>query len=65
MRVTSGSDVAALGGLLETSAYTSEQSHGGPPVLIALDHITCMEEDAHRCSAVKTVRSIERTGYVL
>jgi hypothetical protein len=45
-------------GLLETSEYTVEQSHGVPPVAVVLDHTTLTEEDSCGYSPVKTVRSI-------
>src|ERR687896_1188347 len=48
-------------GLLETSEYTLEQSHGVPPVSVVLDNATLMEEDACGYSSVKTVRSIGLT----
>jgi hypothetical protein len=46
-------------GLLETTQYTLEQSHGVPPVSVACDNTTLMEEDACGYSSVKTVRSID------
>jgi hypothetical protein len=46
-------------GLLETSEYTLEQSHGVPPVSVVLDNTTLMEEDACGYSSTKTVRSID------
>jgi hypothetical protein len=50
--------VLRLLGLLETTPYTLEQSHGVPPVSVACDHTTLMEEDACGYSSIKTVRSI-------
>ena len=45
-------------GLLETTQYTLEQSHGVPPVSVVLDHTTLTEEDSCGYSSIKTVRSI-------
>jgi hypothetical protein len=47
-------------GLLETTQDTLKQSHGAPPVSVALDHTTLKEEDSCGYSSVKTVRSIEQ-----
>ena len=47
-------------GLLETTQYTLEQSHGVPPISVAGDNTTLMEEDACGYSSVKTVRSIDK-----
>src|SRR2546423_5821953 len=49
-------------GLLETTQYTLRQSHGVPPVSVALDHTTLKEEDSCGYSSVKTVRSIVLTN---
>src|SRR5439155_18252450 len=46
-------------GFLETMKYILEQSHGVPPVSVALDHITFKEEGSCGYSSVKTVRSID------
>ncbi len=46
-------------GLVEPTQYTLEQSHGGPPVSVACDNTTLMEEDACGYSSIKTVRSID------
>src|SRR5687768_649269 len=51
--------VLRLLGLLETTQYTLEQSHGVPPVSVACDHTTLMEEDACGYSSIKIVRSID------
>src|SRR2546425_2103023 len=48
-------------GFLETMKYILEQSHGVPPVSVALDHTTLKEEGSCGYSSVKTVRSIGRT----
>src|SRR5439155_26987474 len=45
-------------GFLETMKYILEQSHGVPPVSVALDHTTLKEEGSCGYSSVKTVRSI-------
>src|SRR5438445_13253631 len=45
-------------GFLETMKYILEQSHGVPPVSVALDHTTLKEEGSCGSSSVKTVRSI-------
>src|SRR5256885_15707229 len=45
-------------GFLETMKYILEQSHGVPPVSVALDHTTVKEEGSCGYSSVKTVRSI-------
>src|SRR6266699_1690531 len=45
-------------GFLETMKYILEQSHGIPPVSVALDHTTFKEEGSCGYSSVKTVRSI-------
>ncbi len=45
-------------GFLETIKYILEQSHGVPPVSVALDHTTFKEEGSCGYSSVKTVRSI-------
>src|SRR5262249_37272003 len=45
-------------GVLETTQDTVKQSHGVPPVSVALDHTTLKEEDSCGYSSVKTVRSI-------
>src|SRR6266699_4300366 len=45
-------------GFLETIKYILEQSHGVPPVSVALDHTTLKEEGSCGYSSVKTVRSI-------
>jgi hypothetical protein len=47
-------------GLLETTQYTLEQSHGVPPISVALDNTTLREEGSCGYSSVKTVRSIEQ-----
>src|SRR4030095_6682723 len=47
-------------GLFETTQDTLKQSHGAPPVSVALDHTTLKEEDSCGYSSVKTVRSIDR-----
>ena len=47
-------------GFLETIKYILEQSHGVPPVSVALDHTTFKEEGSCGYSSVKTVRSIEK-----
>src|SRR5438105_1185887 len=47
-------------GFLETMKYILEQSHGVPPVSVALDHTTLKEEGSCGYSSVKTVRSIAR-----
>jgi hypothetical protein len=49
-------------GLLETTQYTLEQSHGVPPISVALDNTTLREEGACGYSSVKTVRSIAKEG---
>src|SRR5438094_10664965 len=46
-------------GFLETIKYILEQSHGVPPVSVALDHTTLKEEGSCGYSSVKTVRSID------
>ena len=46
-------------GFLETIKYILEQSHGVPPVSVALDHTTFKEEGSCGYSSVKTVRSID------
>src|SRR5688572_8001972 len=51
--------VLRLLGLLETTQYTLEQSHGVPPVSVVCDNTTLMEEDACGYSSIKTVRSID------
>jgi hypothetical protein len=52
-------------GLLETTQYTLEQSHGVPPISVALDNTTLREEGSCGYSSVKTVRSIVLvTSYV-
>src|SRR4029450_3111381 len=48
-------------GFLETMKYILEQSHGVPPVSVALDHTTLKEEGSCGYSSVKTVRSIDKT----
>jgi len=48
-------------GFLETIKYILEQSHGVPPVSVALDHTTFKEEGSCGYSSVKTVRSIDFT----
>ncbi len=53
--------VLRLLGLFETTQYTLEQSHGVPPVSVAYDNTTLMEEDACGYSSIKTVRSIDVT----
>jgi hypothetical protein len=45
-------------GFLETMKYSLEQSHGVPPVSVALDHTTLKEVGSCGYSSVKTVRSI-------
>jgi hypothetical protein len=45
-------------GLRETTQYTLEQSHGVPPISVALDNTTLREEGSCGYSSVKTVRSI-------
>src|SRR2546430_16276889 len=45
-------------GFLETIKYILEQSHGVPPVSVALNHTTLKEEGSCGYSSVKTVRSI-------
>ncbi len=45
-------------GFLETIKSILEQSHGVPPVSVALDHTTFKEEGSCGYSSVKTVRSI-------
>jgi hypothetical protein len=45
-------------GLFEPTQSTLEQSHGAPPVSVACDNTTLMEEDACGYSSIKTVRSI-------
>src|SRR5438067_13489821 len=47
-------------GFLETIKYILEQSHGVPPVSVALDHTTLKEEGSCGYSSVKTVRSIDQ-----
>ena len=42
--------------------YTLEQSHGVPPVSVALDHTTLKEEGSCGYSSVKTVRSIVKNN---
>jgi hypothetical protein len=39
-----------------------EQSHGVPPVSVALDHTTLKEEGSCGYSSVKTARSIDYTS---
>src|SRR6266699_1485021 len=46
-------------GFLETMKYILEQSHGVPPVSVALDHTTLKEEGSCGYSSVKTGRSID------
>src|SRR4029434_10377548 len=48
-------------GFLETMKYILEQSHGVPPVSVALDHTTLKEEGSCGYSSVKTVRSIDNS----
>src|SRR5262245_60341696 len=45
-------------GLLTTSQYTLEQSHGVPPSSVALDNTTLKDEGSCGYPSVKTVRSI-------
>jgi hypothetical protein len=52
-------------GLLETTQYTLEQSHGVPPISVALDNTTLREEGSCGYSSVKTVRSIDHTIEVM
>src|SRR5262245_10341889 len=48
-------------GVLETTQDTLKQSHGVPPVSVALDDTTLKEEDSCGYSSVKTVRSIDKS----
>jgi hypothetical protein len=52
-------------GLIETTQYTLEQSHGVPPVSVVLDNTTLKEENSCSYSSVKTVQSIVHNRYVL
>jgi hypothetical protein len=52
-------------GLIETTQYTLEQSHGVPPVSVVLDNTTLMEENSCSYSSAKTVQSIVHNRYVL
>ena len=52
-------------GLLTTSQYTLEQSHGVPPSSVALDNTTLEDEGSCGYPSVKTVRSIDRDEIIV
>ena len=50
-------------GLLETTQYTLEQSHGAPPFSVALHNTTLEDEGSCDSPSGKTVRSIGEANW--